>query len=77
MTSVLCRKSPARDALAVALCFSSASIMSLEALHGNSCLWLGLNADQTYALSAGIATASVFLGSFILAGRGTMNTTEG
>lgn len=67
MTNTLCQGGHKRDAWAVSLCFSSALIMSLEALHGKACVWLGLSIDQTYMLSAAFATVSVFLGSFILA----------
>ncbi len=66
MEKILCKSSTQRSRWAVSLCFSSATLLSLEALHPGGCVWLGLNANQSFALSASLATASMFLASFIL-----------
>lgn len=55
-----------RKGWAVGLSFASASLLNLEALHPSICAWLHLNADQSFALSATLATVSVLLGSLIL-----------
>ena len=67
MAGILCKGGVKRDQLAIALSFSSALIMTIEALKSPGCAWLNLDAQQYYALSTTLATVSTFLGSLILA----------
>jgi hypothetical protein len=62
----LCTGSQQRDRWAVSLCFSSALLTSLDALHSGGCVWANLSPQQYYAVDAIIATVSLFLGTFIL-----------
>jgi hypothetical protein len=66
MKSILCKNSVERQSWAVGLSFASASLLNLEALHPGGCAWMGLAAEQSFALSATLATVSVLLGSLIL-----------
>lgn len=66
MNAILCKGGPERGSLAISLCFASAVLLSLETLHSNSCAWMGLNADQSFALSATLATLSIFMATLIL-----------
>ena len=65
MTSSLCTGSAKRQGLAISLCFSLAVLMGLEALHPGGCQWMGLDPEQSFALSTFIATISTFFGTFI------------
>ncbi|MFY9288040.1 MAG: hypothetical protein WAO98_06015 [Alphaproteobacteria bacterium] len=67
MANILCKGGVQRDQLAIAISFSSALLMSIEALHPGHCSWINLDPGQYYALSATLATVSTFLGSYILA----------
>ena len=66
MNTILCKGGSNRDRWAISLCFASATLMSLEASRPSACAWMGLNADQSFALSATFATLSVFLATFLL-----------
>jgi hypothetical protein len=66
MTINFCSGGTGRGRWAVGLCFASTVIMSLEALHPNACAWLGMNPEESYAISAILATASAFMAAFIL-----------
>lgn len=55
-----------RNRLAVSLCYSSALLLSLEALHPGSCTWMSLDANQSFALSATLATVSMFVATLLL-----------
>ena len=67
MEKVLCSGSSERTTWAVGLCFSSALLLSLEALRPNACAWMGFNSEQSFALSAALATVSMFMATFLLA----------
>ena len=66
-TSSVCKGSLCRTHWAIALCFASATLTGLQASHPDACLWMGLNAGQTYALDLTISTVSIFLATFLLA----------
>lgn len=66
MKKILCKDTACRRSWAIGLSYASATLLSLEALHPSSCAWLGLDADQSFALSAVLATVSVLLGTLIL-----------
>jgi len=67
MTTFFCKNTVDRKVLAVGLSYASATLMGLEAVHGGRAVLLHLNPEQTFALSAILATVSMFLGSVILA----------
>jgi hypothetical protein len=69
MNALLCNSNAQRERWAVSLCFSSAILSGLEALHSGSCAWMGMDNEQSYAISATLATVSMFLGAFILTKR--------
>ncbi len=66
MEKFLCKGGTLRSRWAISLCFASTTLLSLEALHPGGCVWLGLNASQSFALSASLATVCMFLATFIL-----------
>ncbi len=66
MTMSLNKNNTNRDRWAVSLCFSAAVLTGIQALRPNACEWMGFNADQSFALSATIATVCMFLATFIL-----------
>jgi hypothetical protein len=61
-----CSNSSKREAWAVALCFASTTIMSLEALHPTPSVFMDMNPDQYFGFSALIASLSAFMGTFVL-----------
>ncbi len=65
MNKFLHKSSPRRAALATSLCYALTVLMSLEALHPSCCQWLGMTPEQSFALSALIATLSMFCGTWI------------
>ncbi len=67
MARILCKGGVERDKLAIAISFSSALLMTIEALRPGGCTFLNLDSGQYYALTATMATVSTFLGSYILA----------
>jgi len=66
MGKVLCKGGTQRGRWAVSLCFASATLLSLEALRPGVCSWLHMGADQCFNLCAGLATGSIFMGTFVL-----------
>lgn len=66
MEKIVCKGGTQRSRWAVSLCFASATLSSLEALHPSDCVWMNMDANQLFALSAGIATLSMFMATFIL-----------
>ena len=66
MDKILCTGSASRDTWAVSLCFASSLLMSVETLNPNACQWMGCTVEQSFMLSAGLATLSMFMGAFIL-----------
>jgi len=65
MKDIFCNGSKTKDRWAVSLCYSAATLLGLEALHPGACAGLGLDAEQSFVLSAVLATLSIFLGTFI------------
>ncbi len=65
MNNFLCKGGAGREALATSLCYALTVLMSLESLHPSCCQWIGLNPEQSFAVSALIATISMFFGTFI------------
>ena len=66
MTKALCKDTLERRRLAVGISFASATLLSLQALHPGNCCLLNITPDQSFALSATLATLSVLFGSLIL-----------
>jgi hypothetical protein len=62
----LCNGSASRSRWAISLCFASTILLSIEATHPGTCAWLGLDADQSFALSSIFATLSGFVATYLL-----------
>lgn len=66
MTNSLYKDTQQSRRYAVSLSFAAATLTGLQASHHATCAWMGLNPDQSFALSALFSTVTVFLGFFIL-----------
>jgi len=65
MCKLFCKGGAERAALATSLSYALTVLMGLEALHPSCCQWTGMNPEQSFGLSAIIATISMFVGTFI------------
>jgi len=65
MKNIFCKKSPAREAWAVSLCYAAATLSGLQAIHPGSCMWFAATPEQSFACDIAFATFFVFLGTFV------------